>query len=246
MDAKRVYETEYAGHAMRYTFRVPGTAALFGDSLKETCGEPDISETEEFFRLARSLMPHETAEYAEFRSLICLTSKPLLKHGCCLFHSAAFVYDGLAWLLTAPSGTGKTTQFLNWERYFPGEIRMISGDVPVVEAAERGLWAHPSPWNGKEGFRTPGLTAPIGGVVLLEQGDEDRIAPLTPAESIYPLLSQFIVLLENEEEVAGLARIADRLLRGVPMMKLVNRGGRPSTELLRTELNRIASGRKGT
>lgn len=243
MAEDKVYLTEYAGKPVRYTFRSPGTAALFGNRLRIIEGtSPDVYESEEFFEKAKRLMPFETSEYAEFRSLICLTSKKLLLHGCCFLHSAAFEMDCRAWLLSAPSGTGKTTQFLNWQRLFPGEVRMISGDVPLIEAREDGVFAHPSPWNGKEGLGDPKISAPIGGVVLLEQGGENCVETLTVAESVYKLMSQFIVLLETEDEVRQLSSIVDRLLRAVPVRKFVNTGTEESTELLRRELKLIAYG----
>ena len=47
---------------------------------------------------------------------------------------------------------------------FPDEITMISGDMPVLERREDGtVWAHPSPWNGKEkiGEEVPVLVTAI-------------------------------------------------------------------------------------
>ncbi|MBR4659204.1 MAG: hypothetical protein IKP26_08135 [Clostridia bacterium] len=246
MAQNKVYQVEYAGHPVKYAFREPGTAALFRERLTEACGEPDVFETEEFLERAKRLMPDEPPECAEFRSLICLTSKLLLRHGCCLFHAVSFEMDGLAWLLTAPSGTGKSTQYMNWQRQFPREARMISGDVPVIEASDRGVLVHPSPWNGKEGLGNPRLSAPLGGIVILEQGDEDRIETVGTAEAVYRMLPQFIVLLETEDEVRALCAIVDRLLRSVPVRKLVNRGGAESTALLRSELKRLSLERKGT
>ena len=241
MAQNKVYQVEYAGHPVKYAFREPGTAALFRERLTEACGEPDVFETEEFLERAKRLMPDEPPEGAEFRSLICLTSKLLLRHSCCLFHAVSFEMDGLAWLLTAPSGTGKSTQYMNWQRQFPREARMISGDVPVIEASDRGVLVHPSPWNGKEGLGNPRLSAPLGGIVILEQGNEDRLERLEPMECLYPLLRECIVLLETEDEVRHIAGMLDRILRSVPVMKLVNLGGSESTALLRGELKRIAA-----
>jgi hypothetical protein len=245
MQDKSIYQAEYAGYPIKYAFRMPGTAALFGSWLQPAIGKPDIFETEEYFTLACKLMPNETKESAEFRSLICLTSKHLLKHGCCFMHAVAFEMDGFAWILSAPSGTGKTTQYLNWQRQFPGEARMISGDAPLIEASEKVVFAHSSPWNGKEKLGNQLLCAPIGGVILLRQGSEDRLERLSTAECIQSLLSQFIVRLETEEEVRSFAGIADRLISAVPVLRFDNLGGAESTELLRNELKRIVHERKG-
>ena len=91
-----------------------------------------------------------------------------------LMHGSCIAVDGAAYLFTAKSGTGKSTQYLNWRRLFPGEIRMISGDMPILEARGDGsVWVHPSSWNGKE--RLFGASAaPLGGIVFLEQGQAWR------------------------------------------------------------------------
>ena len=153
--------------------------------------------------------------------------------GNCVFHAAAFSWRGRAWLLTAPSGTGKTTQYLNWQRLFPGEIQMISGDMPILEAKQDGsLWVYPSSWNGKENiFGAP--AAPLGGLVFLEQGKEDRMLPFPPHDAVIPLLRQFMVVPESEEEILQLTSLLERILVSVPCRKFVNLGGDASTILLR-------------
>ncbi|MBQ5489751.1 MAG: hypothetical protein IIT77_03305, partial [Oscillospiraceae bacterium] len=44
----------------------------------------------------------------------------------------------------------------------------------------------------------------LGGLVLLEQGKEDRIVPLSAQEGLVPLLRQFMVYTETEEEILRL------------------------------------------
>ena len=113
---------------------------------------------------------------------------------------------------------------------------MISGDMPALEARDDGsVWVHPSSWNGKENLSS-GLSAPLGGLVLLEQGRENRIAPLSPAEGVAPVFKQFMALPETEEEILLLTQLEDRLLRAAPAWKLVNLGDDASTRLLRRTL----------
>ena len=241
---KKVFQTEYAGHVLRYSLLYPATQYTFYPHLEDTEGkEYDVAATPELIEQARTVLPEGSRNaYLEFRVLIELTAKELLKYDCCIFHSASFVWHGRTFLLTAPSGTGKTTQYLNWQRLFPGEITMISGDMPVIERREDGtVWAHPTTWNGKEKIGSR-LCAPVAGIVLLEQGKENRIRPLSARDAVMPFFDQFIVRPETEEQICALARLMDQMLRNVPCFKLVNLGDDASTTLLRETLAPLAEG----
>ena len=201
--------------------------------------ESSLSRIEE----ARSFLPDGTPDgFVEYKSLIGLTAVELLKYDCCIFHSASFVWRGRTFLLTAPSGTGKTTQYLNWQRLFPSEITMICGDMPVLERREDGsVWAHPSSWNGKEKIGSR-LCAPVAGIVLLEQGKENHIRPLSARDAVMPFFEQFVVRPDTEEQIRALARLMDQMLRNIPCFKFVNLGDDASTTLLRETLTSLAEG----
>lgn len=53
-------------------------------------------------------------------------------------------------LITAPSGTGKTTHALLWKAMFKDRITIINGDKPILRLDTDGLWGYGSPWQGKE------------------------------------------------------------------------------------------------
>ncbi|MBQ3424394.1 MAG: hypothetical protein IJK63_01450 [Oscillospiraceae bacterium] len=234
----QIYEMTIAGHPLRYAFLHPGTRFLLNPLPRRVEGEDcDIAVTPEKIELGRNFLPPDSSDaYVEYRCLIELTARALLPYGGCVFHAAAFAWRDRAWLLTAPPETGKTTQFLNWQRLHPGEITMISGDMPALETREDGsVWVHFSPWNGKENLFSR-TSAPLGGLVLLEQGRENRIAPLSPREGVSPLLQQFMALPETEEELYAMAALLERMLRTAPAWKLINLGDDASTELLRETL----------
>lgn len=227
-----VFELNLAGNPLRYAFRYPKTRLYFRSWLRPCGGAPDIMASSEEISRAHAVMPEKNAEdYAEFKALCGLTGQYLLRRDCCVFHAVAFLFRGQAWLLTAPSGTGKTTQFMNWRRLLPAEITMICGDMPVLERKDDVITVHPSPWNGKEDIGSF-LSAPLGGVVLLEQGRENRVDPIPAREAIVALMRQFVADPSTEEEILTLCRILDSILHR-PVWKLVNTGDLASTELLR-------------
>ncbi len=237
---ERIFQIEFAGHAVRCRFLLPTTRLHFGTLARPVEGnEYDVYVTPERLAKARETMPADYSNnYVEYRTLTELSSHVLIRFGCCFFHAVSFCWRERAWLLTAPSGTGKTTQFLNWQRLHPGEITMICGDMPVLEQRDDGtVWVHPSPWNGKEdlGDRNhPPM--PLAGIVLLKRGPENAISRLSAADAIPTLFSQFILLPDTADEILGLASLTDAVLRTAPVWELTNRGDDASTELLRQTL----------
>lgn len=229
---------KYAGHPLRYSFLYPATRLLMRPLPVRTEGqEYDVGVTPELHAQGRTELPPDSTEpYVEYRCLIELTARALLRYDCTIFHAASFVWRDRAWLLTAPSGVGKTTQVLNWLRLFPDELTVISGDMPLLEARRDGsVWVHPSAWNGKECLYSNRI-APLGGLVLLEQGAENRIAPMELENDLMKLFRQIMVQPETEDEIRRMARLLDQTLRTAPSWAFTNLGDDASTLLLRETL----------
>lgn len=240
----QVYQANFAGRSIRYRFRYPKTALRFRSWIRPVEGEEyDVMASDEELELRRHEMTRDvTDDHAEFKALIVPTSRVLLQTDCCVFHSVAFLWRGRAWLLTAPSGTGKSTQFFNWRRQYPGEIIMICGDMPILERRpDDSLWIYPTCWTGKENIGSF-TGAPLGGVVLLEQGSENRFSAMELREAIPKLITQFCIRPETEEEIRRFCGILDVMLRHYPVRKFVNLGDDASTDLLRETIAQISGG----
>lgn len=237
-----IYKVDFAGKTVRYRLRDPAVRIEFGRYMEPSEGtDCDVYATDERMERMRPYMPPGISDYyVEFRALMGETSLELIKHGRCLFHAASFLYRGRAWLLTGPSGIGKTTQFRNWQRLFPGETQIICGDMPVLETCEDGtVRVHSSPWNGKERFGEPGVSGRLACIVRLVQSDEDEFLPLSPADAVMPLFSQFAVRPETGRQIELLAGFADKVLSAVPCVVYNNRGDDGSTLKLREMFNGI-------
>ncbi len=236
------------GKLFHCSFIFPETAKYlemfldFGTEKESVC---DISVTQNFMQENRWLVNEdETSEpYLEFQALMLATGNALLEHQRALFHGVAFCWKECAWILTAPSGTGKTTQLRHWRKLLKKEVRVINGDKPLLECREDGsVWVHSSPWRGKEKLSLRGLNAPLGGIILLEQGKENRISRILPGEAVVPLFVEFVSLPENTGQILGQAQVLRQMLDAVPVWKLVNVGDEDSALLTQQTILRYLEG----
>ncbi len=174
--------------------------------------------------------------FSEWYMLMARTSAYLLKHDRVLLHGVSFLWEGKAWILTAPSGTGKTTQLRHWQRLYSDEIELINGDKSVLCLRENGsLWVCPSPWTGKE--QDAGYSSgELGGIILLRQAASNTLRPLVPRESVRPLFSQFLMLGDTEEEVRAAGKLLDALVSKTPIWRLDNLGDEDSARLTHDSL----------
>ncbi len=167
---------------------------------------------------------------AEFSLLIEPLSNLLLRYNRFFFHSAAFLWHGKAFLFTAQSGIGKSTQLQHWLDLFPDEVEVINGDKPIIEKRGKVFFVHPSPWTGKENLSGT-VSAPLGGIILLEQEKEDKICRLPAKEAVFPIFLQFLYKPTDTESVDLVCRYEQALLEQVPVWKLKNTGTPVSAQL---------------
>ena len=168
--------------------------------------------------------------FAEYSLLIEPLSNLLLRNKHFLFHSAAFLWHKKAFLFTAQSGVGKSTQLRNWLDLYQDEIEVINGDKPIIERQKKEFIVHPSPWTGKEGLG--GIkSAPLGGIIYLEQGLDDKILRISPKEAAYPVFLQFLYKPTDVDSLNYVCSYEESLLSCVPVWKLTNTGTLQSAQL---------------
>ena len=169
--------------------------------------------------------------FTEYNLLLYHICNLLLPYNRCFFHAVAICIHNRAWLISAPSGTGKSTQYRHWKTLFGDEVRLICGDKPILEFRDSGdIIVHPSPWKGKE--RWPGSEpAKLAGIIYLEQGDHNEIRPMSVSEAVVPLYTQVLYQPKNETELRQVSSMLDHLLRQVPVWKLINVGDEASARL---------------
>ncbi len=173
-----------------------------------------------------------TPEFAEFSCLMELAADYLTRYDRVLFHGVAFLHNRNAYLLTAPSGTGKSTQFRNLKRLFGDCYRIICGDKPVLWQKQEGVFeVYPSPWNGKEGWGSL-ENGPLKAIIVLEQGDRNALRVLNPEGAALPVLEQIICSAPDLDTVRRICAFAEQLIENVQIFSFVNKGDVASSIML--------------
>ena len=226
-----IIQTELAGLPARLLLRCPEAARYFSPYV-ELGGDAgyDACVTERDRRLFAQPVAHGSEPYQEYSLLVAGASRFLLRHDRVVYHGVALRVRGRGFIITAPSGTGKTTQY-NWlARLYGPEVELICGDKPILQRTETGMLAHPSPWPGKEGLPC-GAAGPICGVVVLEQAGHNTVTRLDKRKAVFPVFREILYASDDEETAALAGRMAEGLL-GLPVWKLENLGDEASARLL--------------
>lgn len=201
--------------------------------MREYDGLDSIGVTEIERRIYQEAYPddHWSCE-TECKALIGIVSDELLLYDRMIFHSVAFLWNKKAWLISAPSGTGKTTQYKNLKKLYEGEIQIICGDNPILHFQEDGtIMVFPSPWNGKEKFGGE-ASAPLAGIVYLVQGEKNKIERIPPKDAVIPVFHEINTYSRTPELVDRLFRLEEKMITSIPIWKFENTGTGDSSEIL--------------
>lgn len=176
---------------------------------------------------------------AETKLLIPLFSDWLTDYERLLIHGVAFAYKGKAWILTGPSGIGKSTQYMNLKKRYGNQVQVICGDNPILHFQEDGkILICPSPWNGKEGFGSD-MRAELGGIILLKQGDWNGFSDLPWPDLVVPLLDQIMTYMKTEEVIHKQVGRVRQIIGSVPVLQYTNTGTMDSSILLLERIGKM-------
>ena len=155
-------------------------------------------------------------ELAEYLGTGSRFARQLLNFQGFMLHSSAVILDGKAYLFSAPSGTGKSTHTEKWIRLFGAEY--LNDDKPALRLID-GVWmAFGTPWSGKHDLSKP-TGVPLGGIAVLQRGEDNTIQPMDAAEALPFLMSQTAYRL-SATQMDKLLVLLDDLLRRVPVWEL--------------------------
>ena len=153
----------------------------------------------------------------------------LLRHDGLILHSSFIRWQGHGILFTAPPGTGKSTQASLWEEHMEAEI--LNGDRAGIRYANEQWTSYGLPYAGSSHiYRNE--SAPICAIVVLRQGPENVIRPMTASAALRALLPEFSAHRWNPAFMNKVLDLAATLLREVPVYCLECRPDHGAVQLL--------------
>lgn len=152
----------------------------------------------------------------------------LLRHNAFLLHSSVVMVNGKAVLFCGPSGAGKSTQARLWEQFAQAQI--LNGDRCVVMKKADGFYGGGSIWCGTAATYRP-EQAPIAGIVLIKQGSENRLRPMS-FDAFVPLLRQITVNSWDSDFMTTVTDLLSELMAQVDIYELECRPDRHAVSMV--------------
>ena len=138
--------------------------------------------------------------------------------GTMLMHASVIRCEGKGYLMTAPSGTGKSTHTRLWYDNIPG-CDLMNDDNPVVRIIDGQAIVFGSPWSGKTRcYRN--IQAPVGGIVRIQQRPENTIRKYGNVEAFCNLLPAMSNMKWDKRVYNGICDGISELIRLVGMYEL--------------------------
>lgn len=157
-------------------------------------------------------------EYLETLAVYRKICAKLLERETLLFHGSAIAVDGVAYLFSAKSGTGKSTHTALWRQVFNDRAVMINDDKPLLKLTSDGVLVCGTPWNGKHGLGCNRMV-PLKAICILERAENNTIAPVDAAEAL-PMLLQQSFRTGTPNGTVLLFDILDKLTKRVQLYRL--------------------------
>lgn len=161
---------------------------------------------------------HFSDSYLETLAVYRQMAEALIDCDTILFHGSVVAVDGVGYLFTAKSGTGKSTHTRLWRAYFGPRAVMINDDKPLIHVGDGGIIVYGTPWDGKHRLST-NISVPLKAICLLARSEQNHIEPVTKSEA-YPMLVQQTQRSADPQKLAKTLDILDRLGEGVSLYRL--------------------------
>lgn len=156
--------------------------------------------------------------YLETLAVYRKIAKRLLEDNIILFHGSVVAVDGIGYLFTAKSGTGKSTHTKLWREYFGERAFMVNDDKPLIKINENDCIVYGTPWDGKHRL-SKNTSVPLKAVCILERSEKNHIEKITKSEA-YSMLIQQVHRPGGAEKIAKLLNLIDKFSENVNLYKL--------------------------
>ncbi|MCQ2539525.1 MAG: hypothetical protein MJ114_03660 [Acetatifactor sp.] len=142
----------------------------------------------------------------------------LLAYDTMLMHGSVIAVDGIGYLFTAKSGTGKSTHTRLWREYFGDRAVMINDDKPLLRVTEEGVYAYGTPWDGKHHLST-NTVVPLKAICILERSETNQIQKITPIKA-FPMLMQQCYRPKEADKLQATLTLIEKIIKTVGLYRL--------------------------
>jgi hypothetical protein len=167
-------------------------------------------------RTGRGCVRQNANPYSLDSVLRILHSLIIAERGGFLLHAASAICDGRAYLFSGVSGAGKTTM----TRLAPADITLLTDEISYLRPSADGYSAFGTPFAGELAKAGENCTAPVAALFFLEQGPENRVDELPPAEAVRRLMRNILFFAEDQGLVEKLLATACDFVSRVPIRRL--------------------------
>lgn len=157
-------------------------------------------------------------EYWESLAVYRKIAEHMLDFDTVLFHGSALAMDGVGYLFTAKSGTGKSTHTRLWRQAFGDRVVMVNDDKPLLKITDSGVFVCGTPWDGVHRLSS-NVILPLKAICLLERGPRNSIVPICAKEAL-PMLLQQSYRSPNPARMLKLMELMNRLTQQLEFYRL--------------------------
>lgn len=151
-------------------------------------------------------------------------------------HAVLMEYDGKGIVLSAPSGTGKSTHAHFWRDCYRALI--INGDRALC-GKENSIWTgYGMPWCGSSGEYI-NRDVPIRAIVVLQQAEENEARLLTPLEGFQRMYENLVLPQWDKDKVNQGLDLFDDMLANIPVYLLKCRPEAEAAAVLKREIDKL-------
>ena len=158
-----------------------------------------------------------TDSYLEELAVYRKIAEKMIEYDTVLFHGSVIAVDGIGYLFTAKSGTGKSTHTRLWREFFGERAVMVNDDKPLLHIADT-VTAYGTPYNGKHRLGT-NTSVPLNAICILNRSADNHIEPITRKQA-YTMLLQQVYRPANMLKMAKTLELVDRLADSVKLYRL--------------------------
>lgn len=161
---------------------------------------------------------HFSDSYLEELAVYRKIAEKMISYDTILFHGSVVAVDGVGYLFTAKSGTGKSTHTRLWREYFGDKAVMVNDDKPLLHIVDSGVIAYGTPYNGKHRLGT-NTSVPLKAICILTRAEENHIETIS-FEQAYKMLLQQVYRPADRILMMKTLTLIDRLANAVNLYRL--------------------------